>query len=287
MRVLIVSNCQTAHIHRATEHLVAEADVTSYSMNQLDEVIESGVLKGQAHDLFIGHPSAIEKLRSHSRSIEIETYLEIKPLLFSAYHPDCFYIKVDGKILKTRMDDYNSILTLVSYRKGLSVSDARSLFSASTYEMLGFTSLWEVESARLLADYQHLSFDVLQWIQVKASAGSFMHTINHPKPHVVVDLVYFGLISLGIEVSNPDYDCFPDYLASGPKWPVYPEIADAMSIAGGYQFKAPEQYSRFDLTDYIEDSFAIYEARDLRSALVEPICYHSGYDRALEVIERL
>ena len=53
-----------------------------------------------------------------------------------------------------------------------------------------------------------------------------------------------------------------DNLLNGPIFPIYPEIAESLSVPGSYAFKVPGDYRLIDLKQFIIGSFEAYRKHD-------------------------
>jgi hypothetical protein len=97
-------------------------------------------------------------------------------------------------------------------------------------------------------------------------SGVFMHSINHPKVVVLADIAKALLknANLPFDPDLPLADIVPDVLANGGIWPVYPDLARTIGVAGSLTFTPPLRgcydCECLSLEGFIEKTFAIYEA---------------------------
>lgn len=181
-------------------------------------------------------------------------------LAFAGFHPDLLYIRLDGKPIKSPMDDYHSLLIYCSFKLGFDQIKTRKLFCEETYKKIGYYTRWDEESRELIDLFMpfgiDLRSDLVKWMR----KGNFMHSVNHPKMHALhamATIVAKNLVGDQIVLS----DIIPhDNLISGPVYPVFPEIAERYGAGiGSYVFKAALAANVMSLEDFIAGSFQAYD----------------------------
>ncbi|WP_210447113.1 GSCFA domain-containing protein [Vibrio crassostreae] len=196
--------------------------------------------------------------------------VELLPhIMSSIFHPDLTYLSVGGNQVNTIMGRPNSLIVLIAYMNGLSVKQTLALFNSNMYKELGYfeqmPKLWS------WIEYQEeiTGYPVSEMVNKLLAKGSFLHTPNHPKIAMHIEVAKQLAIRNGVEIVYDEVDgLFEDKAARQAIWPVYNEIADRLSIAGNYQFKIPrdEKLKRglnktaITLEEFIEDCFIIYES---------------------------
>ena len=206
-------------------------------------------------------------LRSHTKVMLVPT------ITFAAFHPDQIYVGPDGRApISGPMGQSHSALVLFGYLSGLSQGEALRLFQRRVFERVGYFDAWEasVEGLRKLgaeADYD-IKASLAHWMR----RGCFMHSANHIKLFVAIDLAR-GLLSRA-KVAQQQCN-LEDYLSADPgrgeSWPVYPEIAAHYGVPGSALFLRPASGRRtsrstMSLSRFVEESFAAY-ARVPQSSL--------------------
>ena len=186
---------------------------------------------------------------------------------FSAYHPDLVYIEVSGtrRHLRGPLGEYNSAIAFWGFINGLSVTDTLSLFNAGTYEALGYFDFWQTSRQGLLNEGAMAGFSLGGFLDKWSRAGSFMHSINHPKLFAVADVAQELLTKSGLSSNSGATEYLSDEHADGPVWPVFPEIAEKLGIEGHYRFKVERGLCpvdrpvvMLDLREFVEGSFEAF-----------------------------
>jgi hypothetical protein len=98
-----------------------------------------------------------------------------------------------------------------------------------------------------------------------------MHTVNHPTLRVLVDVARPVARELGADESDlaiPWQSILPDALyESGPVWPIYPAIADALGVSGGLVWRRWFG-GILRLDDFIDESLGSLASVDAAEAIV-------------------
>lgn len=167
--------------------------------------------------------------------------IELPILVFPAFHPDLVHVhdRADrrGGLLPSATGDYHSALVLFGYLEGLDAARIQKLFEEAIFARLGYFDLWDGSCAMLLdagrAAGWDLSDDLMRWTR----RGAFMHSVNHPKPHVVADLARGVLRKIGLQPPEIDIETYlPDEFIAQGTWPVYPAIAAHYGVPANDHF---------------------------------------------------
>lgn len=198
---------------------------------------------------------------------------------FEAYHPDLCYIFVDGQVLRGPMFDYHSKIVTAAYRRGLPVGAVKALFNARNYERFGYFGIWEASKAQFLDSYAASGVDLSDRFAGWSQEGVFMHSVNHPAIRVINDIACKLMAIAGLEPVRSDF--LPqDNLKQAPVFPVYDEIAEALSVRGSYLFKVHNEYRFLSLDEFIHASYEVLSAHAPEKVTVFPM-----YQRAMDHIE--
>lgn len=256
---LIIWNCQFQGLGNCLSLLVDGLRLNVHEMNEFlkDEDRFMAVLDDFEHVII--HPRLLQMARSDLGS---HANVTVAPsIAFSGYHPDLTYVLLDGKPVRGPLHDYHSALVVTAYKLGLSEADALGLFDAALYRRLGYLDRWAAERDALLSSFEahgiDLRADFVRW----SRQGPFMHSVNHPRIHVLMDVAR----RLAVKLAGPDiYDTEilpPDNLVGGPVFPIFPEIAERLGAGrGSYLFKPHTGYNLIDLKTFVSGSFAAYRA---------------------------
>jgi hypothetical protein len=189
---------------------------------------------------------------------------------FMAYHPDL--VPIVRRSTGAAFDEgpihrCNSALAFLGWVAGLDVTATVALFREDVFRRLGYFDFWASSEAVLLEEGRAANLPLDDLLAKWRRAGCFMHCHVHPKLAALADVAGELLRRRGIPLApgNP-LEYAHDYLANGPAWPVYPEIARALGIEGSYAFKrGSELYSpdlpvqMLDLPTFVRESFAAYD----------------------------
>lgn len=193
---------------------------------------------------------------------------------FEAYQPDLCYLTVDDQVLRGPMFDYHSKIVVAAWRKGLSPTEARALFTGAHYERFGYLGIWDACKAFYLGSYAEHGLDLAPRFPGWSREGAFMHSVNHPAIRVVADIARALLAQDGLEARETDF--LPhDNLKNAPVWPVYPEIAEALGVRGSLLFKQHNAYRFLDLGEFIDASYALLSRHPRESVKVFPMYEHA------------
>src|ERR1700733_1528606 len=243
-KILVLGNCQARSVASCLEAL--SGDVTAQGV----EIHQSGL-----EDLFSKRNSALHTallrydhilLQPPYAPLVTEHFPDLAAraglfpaLSFSAYHPDLVYIHVQSTntFLFGPLGHYNSALAFWGFSNGLSVAGTTDLFNGWTYERLGYFEYWESSRQALLTQGDSANFPLARYLDKWSRAGSFMHSVNHPKLLVFADIAQEILTRLGVTTIPAAVQYIVDEQAEGPVWPIYPEVGERLGVEGHYCFK--------------------------------------------------
>lgn len=263
MKVYVVGNCQTTVLMRCLAAMNPALAIVPLDRSADVDAATTG------DDLILFQHLDIYPVPPTSRRL-----VSFSTLYFNAFHPDLVQVQGPGGGLSTPLAGCNSSLALYGWRRGLNVAQTLRLFAEPVFERLGFFRYWDVARSALLAAAAQTDVPLEREMDGWASAGCFMHTVNHPKLRVFADLAraVARRAEIAVRDERPE-DRFADPLFAGPVWPVYPAVAARLALRGDYLFKpfqtAPgdPQPVPLDLESFVAASFASY-ARYGRDALV-------------------
>ena len=187
-------------------------------------------------------------------------------IFFSGFHPDVVYPNKASAERANPMGNANSAILLAAWRAGFSEIDTMSLFQAEVYEYLGYNELFPQSCDILIKECRTAGFDARPLLSNWLSKGAFMYQPLHPHLHVLADITHTLLAAIGVAADRTKADGLDDELARNVVWPIYPEIASILGVAGDYIFcpknmmmKTRSDLIPFDLETFIVRSFKIYE----------------------------
>lgn len=206
-------------------------------------------------------------------------------VLFSGYHPDFCYLSRVGPLSRGLLGQYHSVTAYSAFVLGMDVHATIALFERGMYEAMGGIAHWEEAKAALVRNFAASGLDVKPHFVRWSRRGVFMHTMNHPRIDVLMDVARLLLRQAGLEVVDPGL--FPmDNLLSGPVLPVYPDVGARLGVQGNYWFKLGGNYRMIGLEEFVESSFETYRSAgsaspdlpDSLRILSSMVGYLSGWD---------
>lgn len=269
-RILITAFCQTPGLasamkllfpgvevftRAALERKSATTEDVAHLLGQIDVWIniEAGA------DFFTGAPFA----GSHPNL----TYLSIPLIEFAAFHPDVCGAKGRGGNI-----DYTSAIAVWAYKNGMSPDQAAGLFNRGTFANLGYLSEWERSVARLRKAFtaSHLAADFERFYLRIKRLGLFMYSATHPRAAALAELAKLIALKLGQDIMVRDADLPVLDALSHFIWPVYPDIAENLSLpSSGYVWQWGDGTRVRGLVPFLTHSFAQYRAKEIGPADIE------------------
>lgn len=258
---LVISNCHTEGLANSLRLLTN--DVTIHAPNVWEVLHNTDVYRASCphYDRVIISPEAEEMKELETFDFSVaKTLYRMPTFYFSAYHPDSMYMYQNGVMVRGPMDVYHSAIAVAAYKKGLSVDETIALFNGSNFEALGYLDYWQAQRAALLKRFADHGIDItpafLKWCRGKR----FMHGVDHPAIAPIYDAASIFLQTHNLPLNGSSYSP-PDYLKYPPSFAVYPEIGEALGVAGSYHFKTVG-FGTIGLKEFITASYALYDTLD-------------------------
>jgi len=272
---LVVSNCQTVGLANALQAMLPGVEIDAADFGLLRANLDAFNAQMDQYSRIIRSDITPDVLPD-ARIDRIEHHVVVPELTFHAYHGDLVYLRHGDDWVHTPLGDYNSALVWACYRQGLSEADTLGRFTPDVIERCGYCALWEPERDRLVRVFAGFGIDIAADVRRWGRATAFMHSINHPRIDVMVDLARRICLTQGLTPIDPPV--IPhDNLISGATYPVYPPIAEALGVPGSYWFKSGGSYRPFDLGTFIAGSFASY-----RRLPIDAITPHPAFARLID-----
>lgn len=275
-RWLLVFNCASIGLGNCIKLQAPGIDIESVDFGRFKADPDAWRERLDAYELIITAPHFLRNdlvdFTEHART-------RVLPIVqFDAYHPDLCYISTNGKAAKGPMGDYHSQIVVAAHAKRIPASHARELFTRAQFQAFGFLDRWEAARERLLAGFRGAGIPMDAHFPRWSARSPFMYSINHPAIHVLRDVASALLEAEGVE-PVPNVPLPHDNLLNGPVYPVYPDIAEALSVRGSYAFKLATQYRCIGLDEYIARSYALLDA--LGDHMEVHRAQRASYDRVL------
>lgn len=257
-KVLLVSNCATATYAKILNRLCPTISLTAYDDRTAQRDGAQFLKDCAENDSVILMP--LRRDAALKDGVDESKIILLPPFYFSGYHPDTVYLaKPDRTSVTTHFGAYHSSLCFLAHQAGLGVADALSLYNEDVYRKLEFFDAWQVGRDNLLGAFSDAGIPIDPLFRNWARRGCFMHTVNHPYAHVLVDIARLVAAKLPVErrdVALP----VTDWLANGPSYPCYPEIAEANGAWGSYYFKPAQMDELMTLKEFVTMCYETYSA---------------------------
>lgn len=218
---------------------------------------------------------------------EVETLMDLRgseriklvpEISFSAFHPDQVRVGPNERDpVRGPAGSAHSALILFGFRSGFLPMQVARLFQRCVFERVGYFDAWDasVDHLHRLCAETTLNVDaaLARWTR----RGCFMHSSNHIKPYVAVDLARELLGQSGIAYHECNLEDFiPADPGTGESWPIYPQIAGHYGVPGSALFPRPAtgrdaSRSAMSLSSFIAASFATYERFSPRALVCQRI----------------
>lgn len=278
-QVTVISNCQTPSYVNALLFLFPYAEVVGFRMAEaLDPERREAVLaRVRMSDLVLstasgpeyGELSHVNLPDNTARAAFIPTFA------FAGFHPDIAYVETPDGMLQSPLGEINSALVVAGALAGLPAIRLRRLFNTMIYSEFGYLDAYESSVSEAVAQMAALGLDMADRIAAWRERGCFMYTVNHPKAFVLVDIAKAACMALGIDLASAEDEAafFPDPLSLAQVFPVYPEIAKRLGVAGSHLFKPTSSGATprvYDLGGFIDRSLEMYARTDPSAWRVSP-----------------
>ncbi len=306
-RIVLIGNCQIHSLAEALRFYCPRSFVkivyswqTTAEYGTIDRLID----ETRTFDYVFAHPSydGVLGQGGWDRLREAFPYLiDIPVIVFPAFHPDLIYLYTEtgnGEWagVQSAIGTYNSALAVFGYIHGLTVDEVLSLYRAEVYEALGYFDFWPSSQQELLKTGRDVGIPLETEFQRWTRSGCFMHSINHPKAIVLIDVARALLRKAAISTSNVGCEHYiTDNELADAVWPVYEPIASRYGLKGSNIFKKPDYAADagngmrfFDLRTFVDESYRSYEyfpRRSFRADRLDALMLSEGLrDRLLGMV---
>ena len=244
MKIGILFNCQHEGLTTALRALRPNDDIIdfSYQTSSDDPAAQARVaatLAGCDHvvtlDLAPGYgPLSTDTLRRHVPRLHLLPYFR-----FAGFHPDTIAVNVGNVPLDGPTGGYHSRIAVAGFLAGLSPRATADLYNRLAFSRLGYLNRFAEQHALLLERYATYRIDLRAAFDRWVAPGCFMHSINHPRMRVMLDLALAICAMTGLKppASLPTEADLPDPLRGHPTHPVFSDIAAALDIAPAGAFR--------------------------------------------------
>lgn len=283
-RIVLIGNCQIHSLAEALRFFCPRSFVkivysweTTAEYGTIDKLLNElatfdYVFAHQSYDGVFQH-GGFDRLREAFPHL-----IDIPVIVFPAFHPDLIYLYHDTATgervgVQSAIGTYNSALAVFGYIHGLSVDEVLGLYREDVYEMLGYFDFWPSSQEELLKAGRSVGIPLETEFQRWTRSGCFMHSINHPKAIVLIDVASALLRKAAITTLNVGCEHYiTDNELADAVWPVYEPVARRYGLKGSNVFKKPDYAANagngmrfFDLRTFVDESYRSYEYFPRRS----------------------
>lgn len=254
---LVLFNCQAYGLANCLEALLPGLQVERYDVGRFRLKYDEVMAKAGDFERVVIASRYRGELEAEATAFANVSW--IPHVWFQGYHPDLCYLSARGPLGTGPAGPYHSAIAWACFQSGRDEAATRALFNRDTFEALGYFDVWPGARQQLVESFEAHGIDVRERFVQWTRNGPFMHTINHPRIPVLLDVARLLLRSVGIEPH--DTGIVPqDNLVNGPAFPVYPEVGTRLGVAGRYYFKRGGGYRVVDLEQFIAQCFAVYRS---------------------------
>ncbi|MEJ0045412.1 MAG: WcbI family polysaccharide biosynthesis putative acetyltransferase [Rhodospirillales bacterium] len=238
MKIGVLYNCQGEGIAVSLRALLPDATIINFvagvaGRTPRDQAETAAALNDCDHVISCDFGPAFGKLAGKALRRTARRYHAFPAIRFSGFHPDMIYVPIDGGHLgEGPTGDYHSRIAVIGFLAGLSPGDTAALYNRLIFLRLGYLNAYAEQCALLTQSFADLGLDAAPLLPAWHAAGSFMHSLNHPKINVLLDVARAACTHMGVAPQNPAVTpaALPDRLATGPIHPVFPAIAAAAGV---------------------------------------------------------
>ncbi|MDC0603222.1 GSCFA domain-containing protein [Aliiglaciecola sp.] len=275
MNIAVVGNCQVVGIAKILSTFFPESQCQPFHMNK-NGLFTDGkptVDFGEFDYVFMNkYAGEGWEYLSAELCQNIENIIFIPPIVFAGNHPDCIYVNQGGEYVDSALGPYHSFIAINAWLNDIPLAKCLNLFKPSFYSLLNWGGFYQQSILSLKARLNEYGCDGEVLVDKWVGDGCFMHTINHPKLGVLIDLIEHICRQNNL---NPIFtgdasDFISDNLMSNAIFPVYLGLQGANSSNGETMFKCPNKGGNgalsgltiMSLEAFIRDSFERYQLLD-------------------------
>jgi hypothetical protein len=242
--IAVIGNCQVSGIGASLRRLRPDSQVDIWHIGvHPDETKEQTRERLRRYDFVFSHLGkdcgdilALSKLRDI-----VPQVFHLPTVVFRGFQPDCVYLLGPKGVLKGGVGDLHSGIVAAAFMLGIPFERVPRLFNAFVYEALGYFDAFPTAENQLLNSFKAEGYDLKpyfeNWLR---EIGAFMYIGNHPHIRVLADVALLAAIRAGLVTKEtPAPQDVLDSLSDSVQWPVYPEIARRLNLAGSLIFRWP------------------------------------------------
>ena len=256
-KVAVLGNCQAYGVAACLMRLYPDVEVRGISIGGLEGPDDSQALaeRVSAFDAVISQPLGARhgSLSSVAMSEQARRLVAFPRIYFDGLQPDMVPAGGYPRGMHSR-------LVLAGYAMGLSEARTAELFNAYVYGVLGYFDAYAKAERYLLDSFAACGLEAEPLLAAWRRDGPFVHAPPHPSVRVMWSIA--EQLGRTLELGAPDVGAAPiDLLEPLGVWPVYPEIARRLGLAGDLTFRFKGE-APMTLEQMIAREFSLCAAMD-------------------------
>ena len=233
LRLGILGNCQAYSLADLLRRLHPDLEIRAMGVGELggpEEATATAELYS-GFDAVISQPLGRRRgpLSTAAMTASARRYVGYPSVLFNGFHPDMIYAGAYPRGMHSR-------LVLAGFAMGLRQERVAALFNAYVYGLLGYFDACPKAESYFVEAGRPYGFELEASLRDWRIGGAFMHTPTHPSLRVFSSIAKEVAEALELGPAQSGVDA-PDLLESLGAWPVYPEIARRLGMAGDLTFR--------------------------------------------------
>ncbi len=234
--------------------LAASADNVAVALNQL-ATCSAVIMSPTSGNL---RPAVLRRLQAAAPRTVL-----LPAISFGGFHPDALYLDLPKGQQSGPTEALHSRVAIGAFLAGLSVDEAGLLYNRLVFERLGYGTQFAVHRALLINRFAQFGVTIEPWFEQWQTQGCFMHSPNHPKIPVLVDLARMACQKLDLFYAATS-EVPTDILALGARHPVHEDVARRLGVEAETKFygfgsrDAAVARGIFTLPAFLAACFAVY-----------------------------
>jgi tetratricopeptide (TPR) repeat protein len=278
-RLNVFGNCQAHVLARCLRQLNPDFHVASTSWAEMvspQKIQRAADALGQADAVIMQRnlDPRMERLSPDALAARGIKALRFPTLAFTGFHPDALHVSPRAG-MRSLIGDWHSTLILAGRQMGLPQRRTAELFNAYIYGVLGYFDEFAHARQFLLAKAWQAGWDSDLDIDAWRASGCFVHTPNHPRIGIMMDVARQVCRKLGVDF-DADAAAPPDPFKLA--WPVYPEIGKRLGVEGSLTFTTDGDVA-FEFEEAIGWYYDVYDQAPPESLRFERV------DKTVAVLE--
>jgi hypothetical protein len=261
MRIGILSNCQNEALAIALRALLPAADVIHFDVNRFTGdapgcVATAGHLRSCDHVISADVAPGYGPLGSRALAAAVPRFHLLPTFYFGGFHPDTVAIRLDHVPAEGPTGGLQSRIVTAAFLAGLAADETVPLFNSLVFARLGYFGAIAEHGALLLEKYAAYGIDLSAPLARWLADGCFMHSVNHPKMRVMLDLARVACAIMGLPPeAEPDAASLHDPMRPFSTHPFLPDIAARAGMAPEGVFRDTLPAAAMPLDTFVARSF--------------------------------